>query len=131
MIRRPPRSTRTDTLFPYTTLFRSVHSPIAPDTVLFEAIDALGDVTWLVAPNSLHHLYVADWQRRDPPSPTLAVTRLAANAKPPVRNEQAAREGALPDGTSAVLVRAHAHTGAACRTHPLPPRVLTASTNKS
>src|SRR3546814_6000567 len=26
MIRRPPRSTRTDTLFPYTTLFRSVRS---------------------------------------------------------------------------------------------------------
>src|SRR3546814_8227563 len=25
MIRLPPRSTRTDTLFPYTTLFRSVH----------------------------------------------------------------------------------------------------------
>src|SRR6056297_4303541 len=24
MLRRPPRSTRTDTLFPYTTLFRSV-----------------------------------------------------------------------------------------------------------
>src|SRR3546814_5965016 len=29
MIRRPPRSTRTDTLFPYTTLFRS----IAPHSV--------------------------------------------------------------------------------------------------
>src|SRR3546814_17270509 len=27
MIRRPPRSTRTDTLFPYTTLFRSQLSP--------------------------------------------------------------------------------------------------------
>src|SRR3546814_16127831 len=26
MIRRPPRSTRTDTLFPYTTLFRSIVS---------------------------------------------------------------------------------------------------------
>src|SRR3546814_11357137 len=26
MIRRPPRSTRTDTLFPYTTLFRSLPS---------------------------------------------------------------------------------------------------------
>src|SRR3546814_8336349 len=25
MIRRPPRSTRTDTLFPYTTLFRSIN----------------------------------------------------------------------------------------------------------
>src|SRR3546814_11018429 len=29
MIRRPPRSTRTDTLFPYTTLFRS---NVAPDS---------------------------------------------------------------------------------------------------
>src|SRR3546814_12012593 len=28
MIRRPPRSTRTDTLFPYTTLFRS--PPLSP-----------------------------------------------------------------------------------------------------
>src|SRR3546814_3284339 len=27
MIRRPPRSTRTDTLFPYTTLFRSAGEP--------------------------------------------------------------------------------------------------------
>src|SRR3546814_10923272 len=27
MIRRPPRSTRTDTLFPYTTLFRSTNGP--------------------------------------------------------------------------------------------------------
>src|SRR3546814_3095089 len=27
MIRRPPRSTRTDTLFPYTTLFRSIGLP--------------------------------------------------------------------------------------------------------
>src|SRR3546814_6698278 len=33
MIRRPPRSTRTDTLFPYTTLFRSwMDRLLAPDT---------------------------------------------------------------------------------------------------
>src|SRR3546814_10276692 len=32
MIRRPPRSTRTDTLFPYTTLFRSaVGPPLGPE----------------------------------------------------------------------------------------------------
>src|SRR3546814_5296836 len=30
MLRRPPRSTRTDTLFPYTTLFRSISSPGRP-----------------------------------------------------------------------------------------------------
>src|SRR3546814_994439 len=36
MIPRPPRSTRTDTLFPYTTLFRS-------ETPVPFALDALGD----------------------------------------------------------------------------------------
>src|SRR3546814_4239783 len=36
MIRRPPRSTRTDTLFPYTTLFRSL--PGIPTIRMFEAL---------------------------------------------------------------------------------------------
>src|SRR3546814_15122421 len=36
MIRRPPRSTRTDTLFPYTTLFRSI-SDRAPTKVVLPA----------------------------------------------------------------------------------------------
>src|SRR3546814_8955456 len=38
MIRRPPRSTRTDTLFPYTTLFRSTRA----DLVGFEILDQVG-----------------------------------------------------------------------------------------
>src|SRR3546814_8113090 len=33
MIRRPPRSTRTDTLFPYTTLFRSLPEGVSVQTV--------------------------------------------------------------------------------------------------
>src|SRR3546814_8084859 len=33
MLRRPPRSTRTDTLFPYTTLFRSGWEPQPPQIV--------------------------------------------------------------------------------------------------
>src|SRR3546814_18776405 len=45
MIRRPPRSTRTDTLFPYTTLFRSTgrrqstshHAPMRPQPHRFVA----------------------------------------------------------------------------------------------
>src|SRR3546814_4451561 len=40
MIRRPPRSTRTDTLFPYTTLFRS--AGIAAATVVAAAAIAGG-----------------------------------------------------------------------------------------
>src|SRR3546814_9671249 len=35
MIRRPPRSTRTDTLFPYTTLFRSDDKRVTPTATLF------------------------------------------------------------------------------------------------
>src|SRR3546814_2830553 len=43
MIRRPPRSTRTDTLFPYTTLFRSPQdvSPKNGDPFLSCSIGAL------------------------------------------------------------------------------------------
>src|SRR3546814_17845676 len=41
MIRRPPRSTRTDTLFPYTTLFRSIYS--GSSSLLSGGLDNLGD----------------------------------------------------------------------------------------
>src|SRR3546814_12406504 len=64
-----------------------LHSPIAPDAALFDAVDALGEVAWLVAPNSLHYWYVADWQHRYPGARTLAVPRLAAKAKRAVRND--------------------------------------------
>src|SRR3546814_2142903 len=48
MIRRPPRSTRTDTLFPYTTLFRSRHAVVieiigverlAPEVIVQASVD--------------------------------------------------------------------------------------------
>src|SRR3546814_6592698 len=43
MIRRPPRSTRTDTLFPYTTLFRSLLSAGVPAGVALKGSDLLED----------------------------------------------------------------------------------------
>src|SRR3546814_6473084 len=44
MIRRPPRSTRTDTLFPYTTLFRSAGTKLAhqPRLTMMAAFQAEG-----------------------------------------------------------------------------------------
>src|SRR3546814_2502806 len=39
MIRRPPRSTRTDTLFPYTTLFRSVPDAFLRGADQVEVVD--------------------------------------------------------------------------------------------
>src|SRR3546814_20087326 len=41
MIRRPPRSTRTDTLFPYTTLFRSVDTLTKAQSLGLSALDAI------------------------------------------------------------------------------------------
>src|SRR3546814_12097229 len=43
MIRRPPRSTRTDTLFPYTTLFRSVFPAFEGDAFNLH-------IDWLMPP---------------------------------------------------------------------------------
>src|SRR3546814_14492823 len=44
MIRRPPRSTRTDPLFPYTTLFRS-HGVVAANMVaMLVGVEDAGDV---------------------------------------------------------------------------------------
>src|SRR3546814_17160250 len=41
MIRRPPRSTRTDTLFPYTTLFRSL--PFHDPDACLRTVETFGD----------------------------------------------------------------------------------------
>src|SRR3546814_8538867 len=62
MIRRPPRSTRTDTLFPYTTLFRSgvpgVSEPAGrvahPVRVLFALEWQLAEILQLLLLRQLH-----------------------------------------------------------------------------
>src|SRR3546814_1440310 len=64
MIRRPPRSTRTDTLFPYTTLFRSSQTYDAlrhPATVI-GASDA-GAHVGQIASAELHTYLLAYWVR--------------------------------------------------------------------
>src|SRR3546814_8915874 len=44
MIRRPPRSTRTDTLFPYTTLFRSIPQALQRTPIALGALVNRHDV---------------------------------------------------------------------------------------
>src|SRR3546814_15888927 len=49
MIRRPPRSTRTDTLFPYTTLFRSMGG----SQITFAGLAGMGDlIATCISPQS-------------------------------------------------------------------------------
>src|SRR3546814_10979914 len=73
MIRRPPRSTRTDTLFPYTTLFRS-------DFVIFPP-------RWMVA----EHSFRPPWFHRNVMSEAMGLIRGAYDAK---------AEGFAPGGIS-------------------------------
>src|SRR3546814_12184086 len=56
MTRRPPRSTRTDTLFPYTTLFRS-------QRVLADVGDVAGDLLLAQLGVAGHHLELLDVDR--------------------------------------------------------------------
>src|SRR3546814_13207167 len=56
MIRRPPRSTRTDTLFPYTTLFRSIPAAPPPDPAAWvrsNCVDMDEELSLQAAPDPL------------------------------------------------------------------------------
>src|SRR3546814_3827226 len=91
MIRRPPRSTRTDTLFPYTTLFRSpnkqgshsVHgSPLGGDEIAAARAHLGWDWPAFEVPSDIREAWqaagrrsadaAADWDRRLASSPQRA-----------------------------------------------------------
>src|SRR3546814_17975284 len=96
MIRRPPRSTRTDTLFPYTTLFRSR----APQSVRSPPVrDPPPSDPWADGPapqqhhSDLHRVpsrdNEADYEdrsgwRRAPHAASLQSLRIAADVAPPL-----------------------------------------------
>src|SRR3546814_19927685 len=70
MIRRPPRSTRTDTLFPYTTLFRS-HRNLQLQLgdnldalITGPVIDAQSSANAAPPPSSLHRLLAGPYFHR-------------------------------------------------------------------
>src|SRR3546814_20180312 len=112
MIRRPPRSTRTDTLFPYTTLFRSPRPPPGhagrhPRPVLLPArrdrCAAQGSGTAAPPP------------RVGPGAGAEAPTRraLGGRLRPPPAGAQrpshrAAKRRGLPDGGAVLVAGTHA-----------------------
>ncbi|WP_029042534.1 DUF4336 domain-containing protein [Cucumibacter marinus] len=54
-----------------------VWSPVALTPSLSAAVMGLGQVAWLVAPNSLHHLSIGDWKAAYPNAKIVAVPGLA------------------------------------------------------
>ncbi|GAB2804243.1 hypothetical protein GCM10027276_00970 [Comamonas piscis] len=55
-----------------------LHSPIAPAPALRAALDALGAVRWIVAPNRMHHLFAGAWQPHYPQAELWGAPGLAA-----------------------------------------------------
>lgn len=58
-----------------------VHSPLRLTPRVREAVDALGPVRWLVAPNCFHHLSIGDWMAAYPQARAYAAPGLPEKRK--------------------------------------------------
>lgn len=74
-----------------------IHSPIKGQSAMFSAIEGLGEVTWLVAPNTLHYWYLPDWARRYPDARVYVAPGLPDKAKRPLPPRTVLSKDAEPD----------------------------------
>src|SRR3546814_20918018 len=109
MRRRPPRSTRTDTLFPYTTLFRSDLPTLECETTIMSkrkqridsataAVKVMQGATREIAPPAqvriseedwpFWHSVLAEFARREWTDPQLEMAELLARARDDLEREQ-------------------------------------------
>jgi hypothetical protein len=58
-----------------------VHSPVDAGEALFAAVEALGPVRFLIAPNPIHYWWIPQWKARFPEAEFHAVETLKARAK--------------------------------------------------
>src|SRR3546814_311854 len=94
MIRRPPRSKRTDTLFPYATLFRSIRREKGHEAAIVAAVETIGKgvTKFGTSPFNLHAsevIHKASRYKRDAMSCTRKFTLMARSGPSisfPIRN---------------------------------------------
>lgn len=82
-----------------------LHSPVRFSPALHEAVAALGPIEHLVAPNSVHWLFMADWQRACPGATTWAAPGLRDRKqvrRAGLRLDRDLRDGAPPEWGGAV-----------------------------
>ena len=84
-----------------------LHSPVAYSAALRSAIEILGPIRYLIAPNSLHYWWVPDWKAAVPAATVLAVRGLAGRAKRPVKVDAllVGRHSPWPDDVDLLVVR--------------------------
>lgn len=105
-----------------------LHSPTEPSRPLVEAVRALGAVRFLIAPNTLHYWWVADWTAMFPEAAVYCVPGLARSAKrplPPHRILQDAPPAEWSDAIDQLLVAGDVLTEAAFLHRPSRTLILT------
>lgn len=55
-----------------------LHSPVEADAATRAAVEALGPVRWIAAPNKVHHLFAGGWKAAHPAARLLGAPGLAA-----------------------------------------------------
>lgn len=91
-----------------------LHSPVALTPALRSAIELLGPVRFLVAPNSLHYWWLPDWKAVMPNAEVLAVRGLQQRAKRPIAVDRllVGRGSPWPGEVDLLVVRGDALTEA-------------------
>ncbi|WP_245273547.1 DUF4336 domain-containing protein [Mesorhizobium sp. WSM3224] len=84
-----------------------LHSPVALTPALRSAIEMLGPVRFLVAPNSLHYWWVPDWKAAVARADVLAVRGLQKRAKRPIEVDRllVGRDSPWPGEIEMLVVR--------------------------
>lgn len=81
-----------------------VHSPVAPTPELRAAIDALGEVSIIVAPNAYHHLFAGDFAKAYPKAKLVGSKALRKKRSELQWSQTLDEKGALPEGVVGVYV---------------------------
>lgn len=61
-----------------------IHSPVEGGDGLFDAVERIGPVAHIVAPNSIHYWWMPEWHRRFPEARLHAIAGLAQTARRPL-----------------------------------------------
>lgn len=61
-----------------------IHSPVEGGDGLFDAVERIGPVAHIVAPNSIHYWWMPEWHRRFPAARLHAIGGLAQTARRPL-----------------------------------------------
>ena len=79
-----------------------LHSPTEPSAPLVAAVRALGPVRFLIAPNTLHYWWVADWKELFPEAEVHCVPGLARSAKRPLPPHRILEDAPPADWSGAI-----------------------------